>query len=328
MEHDDVVEAVANWFKADRDVVLITKGYGKGFPSPDVMAQYRQGKTALTECKPSDAGGREYVTGVGQCIAYLLFADFSYLALPDKELKEFQKYFWIEEIGLLSVQDDLKVRVVRQAQASRVVTAKIEPRVRGYGYYRDLRPLEIHFILRAIQYERMKQKKLDTGKIEDAMWREVLRMREIQSQRQRNAWILNMKLLLRDLQLVNLDDYSLTEDGSRLLQLGNLSNKEPYMNELAQCFLINANFLDILTIIQNLNDEHIGFSSVSEFKERLVKKMIDEKLATEKTNVMRDLQDIPRILKDLNLLSDWKQYGLAYRYSINWKNVLSIIGYR
>jgi len=92
--------------------------------------------------------------------------------------------------------------------------------------------------------------------------------------------------------------------------------------------LVNANFLDILTIIQSLNDEHIGFSSVSEFKERLVKRMMEEKLATEQTNVMRDLQDIPRILKDLNLLSDWKQYGLAYRYSINWKNVLSIISHR
>jgi len=107
--------------------------------------------------------------------------------------------------------------------------------------------------------------------------------------------------------------------------LGALPDKKPYVDELARCFLLNANYLDILTIIQKLNDEYIGFTSVQDFKERLAEIMIEEKLATERTNVIRDLQDIPRILKDLNVLSDWKKYGLNYRYNINWKRVLTII---
>ncbi|MEM2145692.1 MAG: hypothetical protein QW279_10045 [Candidatus Jordarchaeaceae archaeon] len=325
MEHEDVVEAVADWFKADRDVVLITKGYGRGFPSPDVMVQYRQGKIALVECKPSDAGGREYMTGLGQSLAYLLFADFSYLAMPEKELNTFQRYFWIKEIGLLSVKENLRVQLVRQAIESKVILRREEPRIRGYGYYRDLRPMEIYQILRAIQTEKTRQAHLNKDRIENAIWREILRTREIRSQRQRNAWILNIKLLLRDLQLVNLDDYSLTEDGFRLLQLGALPDKKPYLDELARCFLLNANYIDILTIIQNLNDEHIGFNSVQDFKEKLSKKIIEEKLATEGTNVIRDLQDIPRILRDLDIISEWKKYGFNYRYNINWKRVLSLI---
>lgn len=325
MEHEDVVEAVADWFKADREVVLITKGYGRGFPSPDVMVQYRQGKIALVECKPSDAGGREYMTGLGQSLAYLLFADFSYLAMPEKELNTFQKYFWVQEIGLLSVKENLRVQLVRPAIESKVILKREEPRIRGYGYYRDLRPMEIYQILRAIQTEKTRQTHFNKDRIENAIWREVLRAREIQSQRQRNAWILNIKLLLRDLQLVNLDDYSLTEDGFRLLQLGALPDKKPYLDELARCFLLNANYIDILTIIQNLNDEHIGFNSVQDFKEKLSKKIIEEKLATEDTNVIRDLQDIPRILRDLDIISEWKKYGLNYRYNINWKRVLSLI---
>lgn len=325
MEHEDVVEAVANWFKADRDVILITKGYGRGFPSPDVMVQYRQGKIALVECKPSDADGREYITGLGQSLAYLLFADFSYLAMPEKELNAFQKYFWIEEIGLLSVQENLRVQLIRRAIESKVILRREEPRIRGYGYYRDLRPMEIYQILRAIQTEKTRQTHLDRDSIENAIWQEILRTREIRSQRQRNAWILNIKLLLRDLQLVNLDDYSLTEDGFRLLQLGALSDKKPYLDELARCFLLNANYIDILTIIQNLNDEYIGFNSVRDFKEKLSKKIIEEKLATEDTNVIRDLQDIPRILRDLDIISEWKRYGFYYRYNINWKRVLSLI---
>lgn len=325
MEHEDVVEAVSDWFKADKNVVLISKGYGRGFPSPDVMVQYKQGKVALVECKPSDAGGREYITGLGQSLAYLLFADYSYLALPEKEMNTFQKYFWIKEIGLLSVKENLRVQLVRQALESKVILKREEPRIRGYGYYRDLRPIEIHSILRAIQTERNKQTRFNRDKIENAIWREVLKMRKIRSQKQKNAWILNIKLLLRDLQLVNLDDYSLTEDGFRLLQLGTLPDKRPYFDELARCFLLNANYLDILTLIQSLNDENIGFNSVQEFKEKLAKMIIREKLATKGTNVIRDLQDIPRILKDLKILSGWKKYGFNYRYNINWKRVLALI---
>jgi len=323
MKHEEVIQAIAEWFRADPNVTLITKTYGRGFPNPDVSVQLTQDKLAYVECKPSDAGGREYVTGLGQCVAYLLFADFSYLALPEKEMDEYLRYFWVQNIGLLSVKDNFTVNRVRPAQESQVVTAK-ERRERGYGYYRDLKPLEIHALLKAIHSKRISLQKLDVKKIEDVMWQQVCRMRNIQSQTQKSSWILNMRLLLRDLQLINPQDYSLTEDGFRLLQLGDLSDKQPYMNELARCFLINANFVDIVTLIQTLNDQYSGFSSVSQFKELLVKKIYDEKLATKGTNVMRDLQDIPRILRDLNIISDWMRMGLVNRYVINWKYVLSV----
>lgn len=323
MKHEEVIQAVAEWFRADPNVTLVTKTYGRGFPNPDISVQFTQDKIAYVECKPSDAIGREYVTGLGQCVAYLLFADFSYLALPEKEMREYQKYFWVQSIGLLSVKDDFTVNRIRPAQSSPVVTAK-ERRERGYGYYRDLKPFEIHSLLKVIQSKRISQHKLDIKKIEDAMWQQVCRMRKIKSQRQRSSWILNIRLLLRDLQLINPQDYSLTEDGFRLLQLGDLSDKQPYMNELARCFLINANFIDIVTLIQTLNDQYSGFSSVSQFKKLLAKKIYDEKLATKGTNVMRDLQDIPRILRDLNIISDWMRLGLVNRYIINWKYVLSV----
>jgi len=323
MNHDDVIQAVAEWFRADPNVTLVTKTYGRGFPSPDVSVQLTQDKLAYVECKPSDAGGREYLTGLGQCVAYLLFFDFSYLALPEKELHEYQRYFWVQNIGLLSVKDNFTVSRIRQAQESHVVTTK-ERRERGYGYYRDLKPLEIHALLKAIQSKRISLKKLDMKKIEDAMWQQVCRMRNIQSLTQKSSWVLNMRLLLRDLQLINPQDYSLTEDGFRLLQLGDLSDKQPYMNELARCFLINANFIDIVTLIQTLNDQYFGFSSVSQFKGLLVKNIYNEKLATKGTNVLRDLQDIPRILRDLNIITDWMKIGLVNRYVINWKYVLSV----
>lgn len=325
MNHDEVIEACANWFKSNPEVTLIAKGYGRAFPSPDVRAQYQNNKIAFVECKPSDAGGREYLTGLGQSLAYLTSADFSYLALPQKEMDEYDQYFWIQIVGLLSIRDDLTVQLHREASQSEVLVEREEPRVRGYGYYRDLRPLEIHAILQAIERGRARRRRPNIQQIKDAMWEQVCSMRNIQSQRQKNAWILNMSLLLRDLQVINPNDYSLTEDGFRILQLGELPDKQPFLNELARLFLINANYLDIVTIIQSLNDNYSGFDSVSQFKNLLSEEIINQKLATEGTNVIRDLQDIPRILRDLNILSTWKSIGLAHRYTINWRNVLSVI---
>ena len=325
MNHDEVVEACANWFKSNPDVTLIGKGYGRGFPNPDVRVQYGNDRIAFVECKPSDAGGREYLTGLGQSLAYLTFADFSYLALPEKEMNDYQQYFWIETVGLLLVRGDMTVQLQREALQSEVLVTREEPRVRGYGYYRDLRPLEIHAILKAIERQRARRRRPNVQRIKDAMWQQVCRLRNIRSQRQKNSWILNMSLLLRDIQVINPNDYSLTEDGFRLLQLGELQDKRPYLNQLAKLFLTNANYLDIVTIIQGLNDRHSGFTSVSQFKNLLVQEIISQKLATEDTNVMRDLQDIPRILRDLDVLSNWRRIGLAHRYVVNWKYVLSVI---
>lgn len=323
--HDDVVEAVANWLKANKDITLVGKTRGRGFPSPDIYATYRDGKVCSVECKPSDAGGREYATGFGQCIAYLTFSDYSYLALPKTEMDYYERYFWVEDVGLLSVEDIKTVKVVRLAKPSRVQKVKEEPKTRGYGYYRDLRPLEIHAILKRIHETRLRTS--DAQEIKDAVWREVKNLRQgIQSERQKNSWILNIRLLLRDLQLINPEDYSLTDEGFRLLQLGQIPYSQPYMDELARCFLLNANYIDILTLIQELNDTYTSFSSVSEFKNLLTRRILEEKLATEETDIERDLSDIPRILRDLNIMSEWKRYGLAGgKYTINWRYVTAIL---
>jgi len=245
MNHDEVVEACANWFKSDSHVTLISKGYGRTFPNPDVRAQYDNNKIAFVECKPSDAGGREYLTGLGQSLAYLTFGDFSYLALPEEEMNTYGQYFWIETIGLLSVRNDRTVRLGREASESEVLVTREEPKVRGYGYYRDLRPLEIHAILKAITRVKARRRRAGIQQVKDAMWQQVLQMRSIRSQRQKNAWILNMSLLLRDLQVINPNDYSLTEEGFRLLQLGELQDPQPFLNELAKLFLVKVICLKI-----------------------------------------------------------------------------------
>jgi len=329
MRHEEVIDAVADWFRKDRNVVLVAKGYGRFFPNPDVQARYRNNKVAFVECKPSGRSGREYLTGLGQCLAYLTFAEYSYLALPREEMKKYMRYFWVEEVGLLSVKPNLTVELIRRPQESKVMVVKGEPRVRGYGYYRDLKPLEIHAILKAIHKTRVLYDNPSKDIVEAAIWQEVLRLRNIKSKKQKNSWILNIKLLLRDLQLINPSDYSLTEDGFRLLQLGNLPDRRAYLDELTRCFLLNANYIDIVTLIQEINDEYRGFNNIQEFKKVLSERILKKKLATKNTNVMRDLQDILRILRELGILSDWRKFGLGFgQYSVNWKRTLTLISNR
>jgi hypothetical protein len=305
---------VTEWFKSQKVVTLVRKGRGE-FPDPDVHVQYRNQKVALVECKPSDAGGREYLTGLGQAIAYTTLANFSYLAVPSKEMKEFRRFFTVSKIGLMSVEEAGEIEVLQKPKESR--PSSVASRERSYGYYRDLKPAEIYEILRSITRQ-------DRGNhVRDAIWATLKRHRDLRSEKQKSAWLLNTHLLLRDLGLIN-SDWTLTRGGVALLQFGR-SSKNMYGKELTRCFLVSANYIDILTLIQELNNKHVGFRSVDAFKEALKGAILREKLATEQTNIRRDLQDILRILRELNLITDWEKVGLVGRHNVNWKTIIPLL---
>jgi len=160
-------------------------------------------------------------------------------------------------------------------------------------------------------------------RIRDSVWGALKQHRNVQSEKQKNAWLLNVYLLLRDLSLIN-SDWSLTRSGISLLQFGR-SNKELYMKELTKCFLINANYIDILTMIQELNNQQSKFSNVGVLKKILENKIIKEKLATPKTNVERDLQDILRILKELDLITSWEKIDNGGRFNVNWRKIVPFL---
>jgi hypothetical protein len=313
MEHEEVVEAVVEWFKRQPHIILVKKGRGE-FPDPDVFAQDKKSKITFVECKPSGSSGREYLTGLGQAIAYTTLSNFSFLAIPQKEMVEYRKYFVVETIGLLSVTESGDVTIVKKAREGKPKFKSI--RDRSYGYYRDLKSEEIYEILKTIYSAQGME-----DRIKDSIWKTLCKMRELKSERQKTGWLLNVKLLLRDLGLIN-EDMSLTKNGLTLLQLGASKNKDLYIKELTRCFLVNANYIDILSLIQELNNKYNAFISVGKFKELLAKKIIEEKLATENTNVMRDLQDILRILRDLGVITEWSTVGhLGGRFNINLKKV-------
>ncbi|MCX7879717.1 MAG: hypothetical protein N2517_03560 [Ignavibacteria bacterium] len=93
MTHNEVVQLVSNWFKQKSDVEIVTR-FAYHFPMPDIQVKYLNGTLAQIECKASNLNRREYLTGLGQAIAFCRHSDKSYLALPRKELELMEKWLW------------------------------------------------------------------------------------------------------------------------------------------------------------------------------------------------------------------------------------------
>lgn len=323
MTHDNVIQVVSSWFKQRNDVNLVSR-FSYDFPSPDVQIELKNKKRICVECKPSNAVKREYLTGLGQAVAYLKIADLSYLALPEKEMSEMKEYFWLDFIGLLAV-DNSSIKEIRQPKIANIQQIEKSEIKRAYAYYRDLTPNDIYYILKTIQSFQLKNACIK--EIREGMWKSITSTREWN--KSKSSHLANISLFLRDMKLINLNDYKLQKNADELLLYGDNENWSSFNHLLTKYFLIDGNYIDIIALIQELNDLKFQFSSVNEFRELLCSKIFEEKLASGGTDVNRDLNDILRILRELNILSDWTKVNMfGGKYNVIWKNVLPYIKYR
>ena len=321
MTHNNVIQSVSSWFKNKNEVKVVSK-FSYDFPAPDIQIELNDGKTIQIECKPSGAIKREYLTGFGQAIAYCTQADYSYLAIPSYELNDVKSFFWVDTIGLLSVDYNSVTELREPKITSEKIRIEKKEIKRGYAYYRDLHSKEIYYLIKAI--ETAKISKLNEINYHNILWDEIKKHRQWSSAKSSN--IANMKILLRDLKLINSSDFSLLPNAEELIKLGDQNNWIQYNNTLSRIILLDGNYIDIVALIQELNDKYYNFSNISYFKEKLKEKILAEKLAKDSTNIMRDLQDIPRILIELDILVPWNKIDmLGGRFSINWKKILPFI---
>lgn len=320
MTHNQVIQIVSNWFKLKKEVKLVSR-FSFDFPVPDIQIQTINGEIIQVECKPSTENKREYITGLGQSIAYCIQADYSYLALPIPEMQKFEKWLWPEFIGLLGV-DINNVVEIRKPIKSKIKTNENKQDIkRGYAYYRDLTIDEIYHITKALSSHKIT---LNQEKVDNIIWNEITKYRKWKSSKFSN--LTNIKLLLRDLKLFNFKENELLKNGIELIQIGDKNNKEMLLEFGRKLFLIDGNFIDIVAIIQELNEDEYSYNNIHTFKKALTDKIITEKLATETTNVNRDLQDILRILHNLDVLKHNKKRTLFNTpYSINWKSLIPFI---
>ncbi len=320
MNHNQVIQVVSNWFKLNPKVEIVSR-YSYDFPVPDIQIQTKDNKLIQVECKPTTENKREYITGLGQAIAYCVQSDYSYLAMPLSEIKKYEKWFWPDYIGLLGVEINNVVEL-RKAKQSKIKSPEAKTSIkRGYAYYRDLNIHEIYSITKYLLEFKISSNSSD---IDNVIWNGILKHRDWKSSKSSN--ILNIKLLLRDLKLFNFKENIILENGLEIIDIGNKNNEEMLKEYGRKLFLIDGNYIDIIALIQEINDEHTNWNDVNEFKEELSCRVVNEKLATEKTNVIRDLQDILRILMQLDVLHHSKKNSLFNPlFIINWKKLIPFI---
>ena len=321
MTHNQVVQLTSNWFKIKPEVELVSR-FSYGFPVPDVQVQLKTKEIIQVECKPSGANKREYITGLGQAISYCTQADYSYLSLPKNEFLSVQKWLWPDYIGIL-IADNNKIEIKREAKKCESKdNSKRQEIKRGYAYYRDLKIQEIYFVMKSLENWKIQSSR--TNKVDDVIWDEMQKHRKWKSSK--NSNVLNIKLLLRDLKLYDFQNNIITENGFEVIKSGDL-NMPSVLNELLlRLFLIEGNFIDIVAIIQDISEEYIDVNNLEVFKQVIAAEMIKEKLATDETNIERDLRDILYILKEFNILKESKNKNLfGTRYYINWKPILPLI---
>lgn len=297
MTHNEVLEKVFNYFRSKQNFKIVRKNYG-GFPKPDIYLEDDRTRIYSIECKGSYDNMREYITGIGQVVSYLSFSNFSYLAIPEERVRDLEIFITIDKIGLISVSN--QVSIVKKAKFN---TLKPKPKIlRGYAYYRDLKLDEIKEILKVINNS-------PQSKIEQKIWDYLRKKRKIRTSK--NSWMLNIKLFLRDLNIVD-NNFKLTRTGYDLLL--STEDEHSFKQKIKFLLLNEGNFKEIVLIIDEERKKLLTDFRVEELKELVAMRLEDEKLSRSQESAKRDLNDIFRILKDLEILDR--------NYFINWKNVL------
>lgn len=275
------------------------------------------------ECKPSSANRREYLTGLGQAIAFCCHSDKAYLALPSKDYYLMEKWLWTDFIGIICVEQN-QVFVKWEPIPLKNILISKEQIKRGYAYYRDLKYYEIYHILRSINNALNKTR--DREEIDNEIWGTITKIRNWMSSKKSN--LLNIKLLLRDLKLFDIYSYQILPLGNELLSI-EATNDTKLKEFFRKVFLIDGNYIDIVGLIQEINDCNEFFRDRRTFEERLKESMVAEKLAGKGTNIKSDLRDILRILKELEIIGPWKKVNsLGGKHPILWKNIIHLVKFR
>lgn len=235
-------------------------------------------------------------------------------------MQKYQTWFWPEFIGLLGVEPN-NVIEIRKPIKSPVNDRKQKAIKRGYAYYRDLSIREIYYILKAIS-KRMFLEEEEI--IDDLIWQEITKHRSWKSSKSSN--LLNIKLLLRDLKLFNFKEGKILDNGFELINIGDKNDNEQLKEFGRKLFLIDGNFINIVAIIQEMIDEVPHFNDMNSFKVELSKRIILEKLASNNTDVFRDLRDVIRILTQLDIIKHSKKSELfSSLIVVNWKKLIPFI---
>ncbi|NJE11822.1 hypothetical protein [Thermococcus sp. LS2] len=224
------------------------------------------------ELKPPYAMKHEYLTAIGQALAYTLVFPVSYLVIPEFSIREdFDGVQFVEKIitrhnlkiGIISYNSNNpnKVELIREAEPiydtldSDTVSAMITKIKRSYSYWRDTRPEEVYDVLKIV--ERVMLEKRESSSIMDdvfnRVWEEILSSRF--SEASKNSYILNYKLFFVQNGLIDKNG-KITALGLNLLLLGERlgSDSNEFRDLVTYVLLIYGGHYQVLSKIYKIQE--------------------------------------------------------------------------
>jgi len=174
----------------------------------------------------------EYLTGLGQTIAYNSIFPLSYLVIPDINIEGFDVASYIQSvveindlnigIFMYDMQSPEEVNLLKKARITlsdpRKIKSSVQGITRSYSYWRETMPHEVYF---ALEFSEEIGRKKEGKIIDDVMemlWDRILSKR-FKSTKRKSSFLLNYKLFLIQNALLDADG-RLTIIGRHTLTLG------------------------------------------------------------------------------------------------------------
>ena len=199
------------------------------FPRPDFVFISRSKEPSppvAFEFKPPNENKREYITGLGQAVAYLNNFPISFLIIPQQRIDEiylpeyFSKTIDVNDLltGLISYDPkSLEPKIEVPGKENKKIDVKKVSKemeaVRSWAYWRETTPSELYGMLDT-SYEIFRAEepnKISKDLTMNTIWDKVLK--EKYSESSKTSYLLNYQLLMDHLNLWDAD--------SRLIVLGN-----------------------------------------------------------------------------------------------------------
>ncbi|HTW43181.1 MAG TPA: hypothetical protein VMD79_12785 [Solirubrobacteraceae bacterium] len=261
----------------------------RGWPIPDfVLQDAASGEAGAAEFKPPDQTKREYLTGLGQAVAYTRDFHYSLLVVPDVADDDFQIGAYLQDVLTQSVTSPLPVglveydpRTLSSARADLLIRRPLTARAGGfarrppvessfYAKWRDASPQELARFLELLYEEGRKphQARSIRDRAFDRLWVEMTSGRTLhwggQPRRvtnrasNREAWGKNYRNFVTHIGWCG-PDGKLTEPGLEGVRVVHLygANSRVFLDFLARSVLSEGKHLVLLNAINELQDAMI-----------------------------------------------------------------------
>ncbi len=253
-----------------------------GWPQPDFLCEdLEPNKRYALEFKPPNQTKREYLTGLGQCLAYLNAHNYSGLVLPEKSDDGFEIANFVKDLINSSGLDKLPISLYsydeKTINSNNCVVNILHPinKIRDtapldtssksedifWCWWRENSPYEIIRLLELSREHSEKNEDIYTNYVWPTFWDELTSLKSYTwenkarriSKKNKTAHKQNWKIPLNQLGLHNPDDGKITGLGRKLLSIGEQYGKqsEEVKKVLSQLVLLQGKHLELIILLEN-----------------------------------------------------------------------------